>query len=294
MRYCLLIIMLFCTESFLAAAPELPLWPGPAPGETGPKLGPERNIDNQGKGRETRRLTDISVPTLTVYAPAKPNGTAIVIAPGGGYNLLAWDLEGLEVAEWLSKQGITAFVLKYRVPRRQGTPPGAAPPQAQMDIQRAVSLVRSKAKDYQLKPEKIGVLGFSAGGHLAAWASTNFTRRSYEPIDDVDQVSCRPDFSILIYPAYLLDRKDPSQLAADLPVSDKTPPAFLVHAYDDNVTPESSVRYFSALKKLKIPAELHIYSSGGHGYGLRDDGKPISSWPRRCEDWLRAQGLIGQ
>jgi acetyl esterase/lipase len=276
-----------------AAEPkEIPLWSQDPPGDSEQKIRPERNVEST-TGRTTRRLTDISKPTLTVYRPEKnANGTAVIIAPGGGYNILAWDLEGLEVAQWLNTQGVTAFVLKYRVPRRPGTPGNTAPPQAQHDAQRAISWVRHHAKDYELKTDKIGMLGFSAGGHLAAWTSTNFSKRSYEATDEVDQVSSRPDFSILIYPAYLADAKAPDKLNADITVTEKTPPAFLAHAYDDGVAPENSIRYFQALKKAKVNAELHIYSTGGHGFGLRQDNKPVSNWPVRCQEWMKAQGLL--
>jgi acetyl esterase/lipase len=293
-RWIIVSILVVSVNFSSAVEPKVvPLWTKEAPGDAGQKIGPERNIEAKG-GRETRRLTDISTPTLSVYQPQNPNGTAVVIAPGGGYGILAWDLEGLEVAEWFNKQGVTAFVLKYRVPRRPGSPGNGAPPQALHDGQRAISLVRHQAKEFNVNPDKIGILGFSAGGHLAAWTSTNFEKRSYEATDEADKVSCRPDFSILIYPAYLADGNELGKLKPDITVTEKTPPAFLVHAYDDPVTPESSIRYFQALKKAKVSAELHIYSKGGHGYGLRPDDKPVSAWPTRCQEWMKAQGLLGK
>jgi acetyl esterase/lipase len=182
-------------------------------------------------------------------------------------------------------------VLKYRVPRRTGTPNDIPPPQALMDAQRAVSLVRSKAGELGIDPRRIGLLGFSAGGHLAAWASTNFDRKTYPPVDAADKVECRPDFSVLIYPAYLL-KKGNTGLADEIKVDSQTPPTFLVHAGDDPVTVESSVQYYLALKQAKVPAEMHIFSSGGHGYGILPGKKPVSEWPRRLEEWMRSTGLL--
>lgn len=275
------------------AAPPQPtsfdLWPGTPAGEAG-KVGPETSEDKDG----ITRVSNVSKPTITVYRPApeKDTGTAIVICPGGGYSILATSHEGVDVARWLNTLGVTGVVLKYRVPRREGTPNDVAPPQALMDAQRAMSLVRSKAGELGIDPKRIGLLGFSAGGHLAAWASTNPEKRAYEPVDDVDKVDCRPDFTALIYPAYLLKKGDPATLADEIRAGSGSPPAFLAHASDDPVTVESSVRYHLALKKANVPSELHIYSSGGHGYGMKPTGKPVSGWPQRLEDWMRSRGLL--
>jgi acetyl esterase/lipase len=271
----------------------LDLWPGPAPGEKG-DLGPETEQQTKPGQRQVKRLTNVSKPTLTVFKPTKERdtGAAVVIAPGGGYSILAWDLEGTEVAAWLNSIGVTGVVLKYRVPRRSGEPAGQPPLGPKQDAQRAISLVRSKAKDLGLDPHRIGMLGFSAGGHLTAWAATNSDKRSYEPVDEADTASCRPDFAVLVYPAYLVERGKPDQLAADIRVSKDTPPCFFAHAYDDGVSPENSVRMVLELKKLRVPAELHVYSTGGHGFGLRQEGKPCATWPQRCEEWMKAQGLL--
>ncbi len=280
----------------VAAAAETPatidLWPGQPPGETG-DVGQEKVLENKPGESKVKRITNVSHPTLTVFRPAKDKdtGAAVVIAPGGGYNILAWDLEGEEVAAWLNSIGVTGVVLKYRVPRRPGTPGDAAPPQAQMDAQRAVRLVRGKAAEWDLDPKRIGMLGFSAGGNLTAWTATNFDKPSYEPIDDADKVSCRPDFAVLIYPAYLLN-KDHDGLAADIRVTKETPPMFLAQAGDDPVLPQNSVEMYLALKKAGVPAELHVYASGGHGFGLRPSGKPCSTWPQRCADWMKDRGLL--
>jgi acetyl esterase/lipase len=279
-------------EAPAAAQPEkkpqtIDVWPGKAPGEKG-AIGPEKSERSKG----VTRISNVSHSTLTIYRPAKDKdtGAAVVIAPGGGYNILAWDLEGEEVARWLNSVGVTGIVLKYRVPRREGTK--GPPPQALMDAQRALSLVRSKAKEWGLDAHRLGMLGFSAGGHLTAWASTNFDKRAYEPMDNTDKVSCRPDFAVLIYPGGVVAR-DKDELSPEIRVTKETPPTFFAHAGDDRVRPENSVVMYLALKKAGVPAELHIYASGGHGFGLRPSARPCSTWPQRCADWMRSQGFLG-
>jgi acetyl esterase/lipase len=265
----------------------LDVWPGQAPGETG-KGSPEKTrLQKLGTGT-IKIVSDVSRPTLTVYRPAKEkaNGAAVLVCPGGGYNIVALEHEGEEVAAWLSSIGVTGVVLKYRVPRRKDQPPHQAPLQ---DAQRALGLVRSHAKEWGIDPARLGILGFSAGGHLAAAASTNFDKRTYEPIDDADRLSCRPDFAVLIYPAYLTG-KDP--LAPEIHVTAKTPPTFFAHAADDPISPENSIALFRALRKAGVSTELHIYASGGHGFGLRRSAHPCSTWPQRCEEWLRSRGLL--
>lgn len=271
----------------------LDLWPSKPPGDTA-SVGEEKTeTPRPGDKFPVTRITNVSIPTLTISRPPrdKDTGAAVIIAPGGGYNILAWDLEGQEVAAWLNDIGVTAILLKYRVPRRPGTPGNAAPPQAQMDAQRAVSLVHSKAAEWGIDPKRVGMLGFSAGGHLTAWTATNFDKRSYEPIDDADKASCRPDFVVLIYPAYLVT-KDKSALAPDIRVSKDSPPTFFSHAADDGVTADSSVEMFRALRKAGVQAELHVYNSGGHGYGLRTSRGPAATWPTRCADWMNVRGLL--
>jgi acetyl esterase/lipase len=266
----------------------LDLWPGAPPGEAG-KIGEEKSETKDG----ITRVSNVSKPTITVYRPGadKDTGTSIVICPGGGYSILATSHEGEDVARWLNTIGVTGIVLKYRIPRRAGTPNDVAPPQALMDAQRAISLVRSKAGDLGIDPKRIGLLGFSAGGHLAAWASTNFDKRAYEPVDDADKVECRPDFTVLIYPAYLV-KKGNAGLVDEIRAGSQTPPTFLAHAGDDPVTVESSVQLYLALKRAGVPAELHVYSSGGHGFGMKPINKPVAAWPQRLEDWMRSRGLL--
>jgi acetyl esterase/lipase len=268
------------------------VWPDKAPGEKGDVGAEKADASKEGTG-SVLRVTNVTHPTLTLYRPAKDKdvGAAVVIAPGGGYNILAFDKEGTEVAEWLNTLGVTGIVLKYRVPRRPGTPQNAPPPQALMDAQRSLSLVRSKAKDWGIDPKRIGMLGFSAGGHLTAWTSTNFDKRAYEPLDEIDRVSCRPDFAVLLYPGYVAVGEK-QELASDIRVSKETPPTFFAHASDDRVKPENSVVMYLALKKAGVPAELHVYSSGGHGFGLRPSDKPCSTWPARCAEWMKAQGFL--
>lgn len=286
----LLSILVFAVGAQLRAEPPKPvvidLWPGAAPGESATATPPEKDLPPQKETRAVRRVGNVSKPTLTHYAvPAdKASGAAVVIAPGGGYNILAWDLEGEEVAAWLNTVGVTAFVLKYRVPRRPEDAKDAAPKAALIDAQRAIRLVRSRAKEFGIDPAKVGMLGFSAGGNLTALTCTNYDTPQYPAADAADEVSSRPDFAALIYPAYLVEPKT-GQLFESVKVTAKTPPTFLAHAFDDPVTPVNSLVYALELKRFKVPCELHLYSAGGHGYGLRPAG-PATTWPKRCEEWL--------
>ncbi len=265
------------------------VWSGKAPGE--PKdLGAEvTQPPKAGEVPPTTRVTNISSPTMSVFLPPaeKRNGTSVVICPGGGYRILAWDKEGTEVAAWLNTLGVSAFVLKYRTPTADRQPSWLAPAQ---DVQRAVSVVRHRASEWNLAEDRIGLLGFSAGGSTAAQAALKSHARLYEVTDDADRTSCRPDFVTLVYPAYLVD--DKGQLKADLIVTKESPPMFLAHAFNDGVSCENSVQLFLALKKAAVPADLHIYSAGGHGFGLRPSDQPASTWPQRCEDWMKQRGLL--
>jgi acetyl esterase/lipase len=237
------------------------------------------------------RLTDITRPTLSIHRPPKEKdtGAAVVIAPGGGYNILAWDLEGEEVAAWLNSIGVTGIILKYRVPRAPGEAANEPPPRPLKDAQRALSLVRSKAGEWGIDPRRIGMLGFSAGGNLTARAALGSDARSYAPIDAVDEVSCRPDFAVLVYPAYL--EKD-GALRPEYKVTSQSPPMFFAHAGDDRIRPHNSIALYTALHAAGVPAELHVYASGGHGFGLRPGEHPASTWPDRCAAWMKGQGLL--
>jgi acetyl esterase/lipase len=283
------ILLAVVTLGQSAEKPEvLDVWTGKPPGETKP-IAEEKMEDSKG----VKRITNVSKPTLTIFRPAKEKdtGAAVVICPGGGYNILAWDLEGTEVAEWLNSIGVTGIVLKYRVPRRPDQAKDKPPIGPLQDAQRTVSLVRDKAKEWHLDSKRIGILGFSAGGHLAASASTNFDKRAYEPQDDIDKIDCRPDFAIVIYPGYLVT-KDKKELNEDIRVRKECPPVFFAHAGNDPVPVESSVRMYLALKEANVPAELHVYATGGHGFGLRPSKNPCSTWPKSCEGWLRSQGFL--
>jgi acetyl esterase/lipase len=293
-------LLAFATLACGPAAAEKTLmvsvWPGQPPNEKEP-AGEEKDLtkpeDALIAGKRVIRLGNVSRPTLSIFRPPKEKdtGAAVLIAPGGGYNILAWDLEGEEVAEWLNTIGVTGIVLKYRVPRRPGEPRDRPPAGPLQDAQRAMSLVRGKAKEWGIDPARIGMLGFSAGGHLAASAGTRFDRRAYEPVDEADRVSCRPDFLVLIYPGYLAN-KESDGLSPEIRVSKETPPAFLAHAGNDSVSAENSVLMYLALKRAGVPAALHVYPTGGHGYGLRTTREPVTTWPARCEEWLRRQGLL--
>ncbi len=278
---------LACAQTVMEA---MKLWPDMPPGRIGAK-GEERDTTNEKgnkvAGRSVIRLGDVSSPTLTIYRPAaeKNCGTAVLICPGGGYNILAWDLEGTEVCEWLNSIGVTAGLLKYRVPKAENDP---RPIEALQDAQRAMSLLRSKADELAIDTKRIGVLGFSAGGHLSARLSTNSAARSYKTIDAIDEVSCRPDFAVLVYPAYLIHK----DAASELPVTGETPPTFLTMAADDPVDADNVLKYSLELKRAKVPVELHLYPKGGHGYGLRRTEMPCTHWPDRATEWMRAQGWV--
>ncbi len=280
----------------LLAEPQAPiaLWPRPAPGDKG-DLGEEKDTTKAGDqliaGKPVIRLGNVSKPTLTFYpAPADRNtGTTVIVCPGGGYYILAMDLEGTEVAEWLNSIGVNAVLLKYRVPARKDRERYAAPLQ---DAQRTIGLVRQRAAEWGLNPQRVGIMGFSAGAHLSAAASCNYEQRTYEPVDAADQTSCRPDFVMLIYPGYLAREKEADSLPPELKVTAQTPPTFLVQTEDDPVRCENSLVYYLALKKAKAPAEMHLYATGGHGYGLRPTKEAVTTWPRRAAQWLRGLGLL--
>ena len=264
------------------------LWPGKAPGETY-ELPAEAEQPARPGQKQVIRIGNVSTPMLSVFKPTNPNGTAVVICPGGGYNILAWDLEGTEVAEWLNGFGVTAIVLKYRVPRRKDREKHAAPLQ---DAQRALALTRHQAKAWDINPERIGILGFSAGGHLTATAMTSWRKRTYPVVDEACHYSCRPDFGILVYPAYLVNNETKTKLAPEVPVDKDTPPAIFIHAGDDRVTADSSVQMWLAMRRAGVHSELHVFPHGGHGYGLRPSADPVSKWPKLVEAWLKRTALV--
>lgn len=286
--------VLSAATACLGAEAPIHLWPGTPPGDTG-TLGVEKDMtkpsDNLVAGRPVLRIGNVSDPTITLYrAPAERNtGAAVVVCPGGGYYILAIDLEGSEVCEWLNSIGVNAILLKYRVPRREGRPEYAAPLQ---DVQRAFGLVRFHSREWGIDPKRVGVLGFSAGGNLCAVLSAHTAARTYPRVDEADDASCRPDFQILVYPAYLAKEDNNFAINPDVAVSASTPPTFLVMAQDDPVHVENILVYGQALQQAKVPMEMHLYPTGGHGYGLRPSNDYVTTWPRRAADWMRSRGII--
>lgn len=295
MRFLAVSLLLTLAFACFAADPTpIPLWPKGAPGEP-PSTVEEKDTtkpsDGLVGGKPLIRLGNVSKPTMAIYRPAKDRdtGATVLVFPGGGYNILALDLEGTEICEWLNSIGVTAVLVKYRVPARAGQPRWAAPLQ---DAQRAIGMVRQRAGELGIDAKRIGVLGFSAGGHLAAAASTNYEQRTYPALDAADAVSSRPDFTILIYPAYLTVKDEGDKVSPELKVTKDTPPTFLVQAEDDGVRVETSLFYYAALRNAKVPAEMHLYPTGGHGYGLRPSKNGVTTWPKRAEEWMRTAGLL--
>ena len=288
------------TAAFAIEPLVVDLWPGKPPEETGDvgaekvRLSPKLESKQVEVTEQTRLITNVSKPTITIHPPptGSNTGTAMLIFPGGGYWDLYWELEGEEVAAWLNSIGITGVILKYRVPRRPGEPKDEPARRPLQDAQRAISLVRSKAADWGIDSERIGVIGFSAGGHLAIATATHFDNRTYEPVDEVDKISCRPNFAIPVYSGYL-KAKDKEELAPAIRIPAGTPPIFLVHGGDDLISPpENSVLMYLALKRASIPAELHIYSRTAHDFGVRSNDRPYSQWTASCVQWLRDQQLL--
>ncbi len=302
---------------------QVPIWPGTAP-DARPVAGPEvetmTGTESLVAGRPWVYVGPVSRPTMTIYSPVGKNtGAAVVVFPGGGYQILAIDLEGTEVCDWLTSKGITCVLLKYRVPG-EGLYPKSGPypesPMALEDAQRTVGLMRFHAADWRIDPHKIGVLGFSAGGHLSAAMSTHFERRLYPVVDEADKVSCRPDFAVVIYPGHLSlaaaewDAKQVAKKVAvshaanvgkdlalnpDLHVTSQIPPTFLLQNEDDHVdNVNDSLSYYIALKKAGVPVEMHLYAQGGHAFGLRRTKFPATAWPELVETWLGTLGMISE
>jgi acetyl esterase/lipase len=296
-----LFVSFFVAWSASAAEPSVvELWPGKVPDERG-GIGPERVRLSPKLDRtkvevteQTRLITGVTHPTITIHRPApeENTGTAMLICPGGGYWDLYWQLEGEEVAAWLNSIGVTGIILKYRVPRRPGEPEAEPARRPLQDAQRAMSLVRSRAGEWGIDQKRLGIVGFSAGGHLALATATSFAQRTYEPVDDVDKISCRPDFAIPVYSGYL-KAKDTDELAPGLRIPTNTPPVFLVHGGDDIISPpEHSVVAYLALKRAGVPTELHLYANTTHDFGVRTNDRPYSKWTARCADWLRDGGFL--
>jgi acetyl esterase/lipase len=285
---------------------QTPIWPSAVP-DALPNPKPESVGPGEGHAWWAR-ANDVSRPTMTVYeAKGHNTGAAMVVFPGGGYRVLAMDLEGTEICDWLTSRGITCVLLKYRVPgsgpwwdeenRRRVYPKVQT---ALQDAQRTLGLVRQQAAQWHVDPHKVGVIGFSAGGHLVAAVSTHFEKRTYAPVDAADQLSCRPDFAIAVYPGHLwvhedddASTRDPTdlRLRPDITVHADSPPTFLLQAEDDHVDGvEQALAYYVALQRAGVPTEMHLYAQGGHAFGLRSK-QPIAQWPRLVETWLGTIGL---
>jgi acetyl esterase/lipase len=275
-----------------------PIWPGAVP-DAMPNPKPESVGPPAGR-KWWPRANDVSQPTMTMYAAKGRNtGVAVVVFPGGGYQFLAIDLEGTEICDWLTSRGITCVLLKYRVPNSGPTMKNGHTfyPKVQtalQDAQRTLGLVRQRAAEWHVDPRKLGVIGFSAGGHLAAAVSTHFAQRTYPPVDAADELSCRPDFAIVIYSGHLWTPGTTLILRPDIRIGADTPPTFLLHAEDDNVDPvKHSLTYYAALQQAGVPTEMHLYAQGGHAFGLRPTQLPIGRWPALVEQWLHTIGVLG-
>ncbi len=305
---------LFAFAVFVAcASAQAAVWQ-PSPGHTQIPIWPEKKIPDAVPNPQPESLgaadwakvVNVSTPTLTVYSPkGKNTGAAVVVFPGGGYEILAMDLEGTEICDWLVSRGITCVLSKYRVPHAgpywdeklgRVHPPHFT---ALEDAQRTISLVRFHAAEWHIDPRKIGVIGFSAGGHIVASTSMRFAKRSYAPVDAADKQSCRPDFAIGIYPGHIhnehLSEKQNTTFSTepDIRVPANTPPTFLLMAEDDHVDGvEQALSYYVALKNAGVPTEMHLYAQGGHAFGLRPSKLPISEWPQLVEKWLHTIGVI--
>lgn len=288
-RYLLFLLLIVSAPKAESGDPIIiDLWSASPPGpdrEIGEEQDVTKSKDRPVAGKRVVRLGNVSTPQLHVYQPDenKRNGSCVLICPGGGFNILAWDLEGTEVAKWFNTIGVTAAVLKYRVPTRGIDPKWLLPVQ---DAQRAISIVRSRAREWKIESQRVGIMGFSAGGYTAAHTALA-KKRLYKPVDDADKESCEPNAAMLIYAAYL-SSDDNTKLSDELRVTEKSPPMFLVHAFDDRIPAEGAMLLTLAMKKAKVSSELHVYDTGGHGYGMRPVKElPVTFWPQRCEDWLR-------
>jgi len=282
---------------------QMPLWPGVAPGaRPAPDSESVATAENLVAGKPWAYVSKVSRPTLTVYPPTVSNtGAAVVVFPGGGYHILAIDLEGTEVCDWLTSRGITCVLLKYRVPRSGPSwDPDCKcmidpkPQTALEDAQRAMGIVRHHAAEWHIDPHKLGVLGFSAGGHLVAAISTHYQKRTYPVVDVADQENCRPDFAVALYPGHLwYPRGGPHGFNPDIRVTRDTPPTFLLQAETDSIDyVTQSLVYYTALKDADVPTEMHLYTNGGHAFGLRRTKDPITEWPLLVEKWLRTIGIL--
>lgn len=280
--------LLLLSTAAHAENPVFKLWPEGAPESAGFQAKPEEDIKRE-KDDGIRRVTNVSEPTLTFYPSDNTAGTTVLVCPGGGYNILALEHEGTQVCEFLNLHGYHAALLKYRVPRRDPASPSVQPLQ---DAQRAMSLLRLRAAELGIRPDRIGILGFSAGGHLAVMTALHANERTYPQDPALDAPDATPNFCIPVYPAYLVDKDATFQLLPEVKVTAKAPPMCLIHAHDDKgaTSASASALLYLEYKKLGLPCELHIYTHGGHGFGMKPKDSPVEDWPNRVVEWLEAMG----
>ncbi len=284
-----LLLALIASLSATAAEPiSVKLWPTGAPEKADFKPQPETDVK---KEDGIRRVSNVSDPTIEVYKAEKPNGTAVLVCPGGGYGILAIEHEGTQVCDYLNTLGVTGIVLKYRVPRRDNEQPWAAPLQ---DAQRAMGIIRHHAAEWGIKPDRLGILGFSAGGNLAVVTALHANERTYKEDPSLD-MDARPSFAVPVYPAYLVDNdKAPTALKPEIVVPKDAPPICLLHASDDKITASGSAMLYLEYKKLGLPAEIHCYALGGHGFGMKPNGKPVNMWHVRVGEWMKSMGWLSE
>ena len=286
-----IIFLFLCLFSQIAIADEpitLKLWPDGPPTAMTPKSDATAKLIASYGGVGPGRISDVTDPTITVYQPEKPNGTSVIVAPGGGFMFLSYAHEGTQVCEWLNSLGVTAILLKYRTPTRDEKEMFEIPVQ---DAERALGLTRHHAEEWKLDPKKVGLLGFSAGANLAGHTAWDRGERTYRQDPKLDDPR-GPDFLVFIYGGGFLDKADPSKFHPGFSIPADAPPVFLLVAHDDGSNPVEAAILYLEYKKRNLSAELHICAKGGHGFGMRRDGKPVNDWPERCAEWMKSLGYI--
>ena len=286
-------LLVLCVLANISVADEpvtYELWPDGPPTAMVPQSEATIKLIQSYGGAQPNRITDVTNPTVTVFRPDKPNGAAVIVAPGGGFMFLSFAHEGTEVCEWLNSLGVTAVLLKYRTPTRDDQEMFELPVQ---DAQRALGFVRKHAAEWKLDPQRVGLLGFSAGANLAGHAAWDRGTRTYPQNPDLDDPR-GPDFLVFIYGGGFLDKDDPSKFRPGFSIPADAPPAFFMVAHDDSTNPIETAMLYLEYKKLDRSAELQIFAKGGHGFGMRKDGKPINEWPQRCAEWMQSLGFLSQ
>ena len=281
-------LLLALSLPLAAMADEIKLWPEGPPSPLPVKSEATAKLIASYGGPTPTRLTDISDPTITIYKPEKPNGASVIVAPGGGFMFLSYSFEGTQVCEWLNTLGVTGVLLKYRTPTRDDKEPYTLPVQ---DAQRAMGLVRHHAAEWGLDPNRVGLLGFSAGGNLLGHAACDRGERTYPQKPELDDPR-GPDFAVMVYGGGFLDKDDKTQFRPGFSVPKDAPPIFMVVAHDDKSNPIEMTMLYLAYKKQNLPAEIHVMTKGGHGFGMRAAGNPINDWPARCGEWMKSMGYL--